>query len=249
MRALVISTFLLFALFSAAQTDTVYSFVEQMPEFPGGDSAMVSFIGKNVVYPEYERVHNIEGKVMLRFVVDVTGSVRDIEVLKPLSLGLDREAVRVVKLLPKFTPGFQQGKAIKVYYNIPVRFKLAASEPKDSLLAKMGPDSLGIYTFVKKPPEFPGGDVALMKYLQQNIHYPRKARFKNIQGKVLVRCVINEDGSVSNAEIRKSVDPGLDAEALRVIKMLPNFFPCRMDGKPVKVYFNVPIVFRLTDNN
>ena len=106
-----------------------------------------------------------------------------------------------------------------------------------------------VFNFVEQSPEFPGGEQALIQFLQQNITYPDMERDSDIQGKVLVRFVVLEDGSVSNVVVVKSVSPGLDNEAVRVVKLLPKFKPGYQQGKPVKVYYNLPIVFKLRDND
>ena len=102
-----------------------------------------------------------------------------------------------------------------------------------------------IFTFVEQNPQFPGGDGELMKFLQKNIQYPQMERDNDIQGKVLLRFVVMEDGSVSDVQVIRAVSPGLDKEAVRVVKMLPKFAPGKQQGKPVRVYFNLPVVFRL----
>jgi protein TonB len=105
-----------------------------------------------------------------------------------------------------------------------------------------------IFTFVEESPQFPGGDKELMRFLQQNIHYPEKERANDVEGKVVVRFVVNEDGSVTGVSVIKAVSTGLDNEAVRVVKKLPNFTPGKQQGKKVKVYFNLPIVFKLQDD-
>jgi len=102
-----------------------------------------------------------------------------------------------------------------------------------------------IFTFVEQNPQFPGGDGELMKFLQKNIQYPQMERDNDIQGKVLLRFVVMEDGSVADVQVVRAVSPGLDKEAVRVVKMLPKFTPGKQQGKPVRVYFNLPVVFRL----
>lgn len=110
-------------------------------------------------------------------------------------------------------------------------------------------DPAKVYTFVEQNPEFPGGDAELIHFLSQNITYPQMERDNDIQGKVLLRFVVMEDGSVDSVMVVRSVSPGLDKEAVRVVKLLPKFKPGKQQGKPVKVYFNLPIVFRLTDDD
>ncbi|MBQ1667807.1 MAG: energy transducer TonB, partial [Prevotella sp.] len=94
-------------------------------------------------------------------------------------------------------------------------------------------------------PEFPGGSVELMKFLQNTVKYPKEAQYKGIQGKVLVQFVVKSDGTVADAKVVNSVDPLLDAEALRVVKAMPKWKPGMQSGKAVNVKYNVPISFRL----
>jgi periplasmic protein TonB len=107
------------------ETHTTFTTVEQMPEYPGGEAALFSFIQRNIQYPAMERDNDIQGKVFVGFVVMEDGSISDVNVKKGVSPGLDKEAVRVVRLLPKFKPGRQQGKNVKVFYSIPIAYKLA----------------------------------------------------------------------------------------------------------------------------
>lgn len=114
----------------------VFTFVEQMPEFPGGDAELIKFLVQNIRYPKYELDHDIQGKVLVKFVVADDGSIRDVTVARGVSPGLDAEAVRVVKMLPKFKPGTQQGKPVSVYFNLPIVFKLAGPDPKQKKKGK-----------------------------------------------------------------------------------------------------------------
>ena len=98
-------------------------------------------------------------------------------------------------------------------------------------------------------PQFPGGAVNLMSYLQQNIRYPKESMEANKQGRVIVQFVIRKDGSITDAHVVKSVDSQLDAEALRVISAMPNWTPGTQNGKPVNVKYTVPITFRLQGND
>ena len=102
-----------------------------------------------------------------------------------------------------------------------------------------------IFEVVEEQPEFPGGMEALLKYLAKNINYPESAVDNGIQGKVMVRFVVERDGSVSAVETYKSVDPALDKEAVRVVKTLPKWKPGRQQGKAVRTRYIVPVVFRL----
>lgn len=98
--------------------------VEEMPMFPGGDKELLTYIGKNTIYPEVAKANNIQGRVIIRFCVTAKGGVSQISVLKGVSTELDEEAVRVVKTLPEFLPGRQGGKPVPVWYMVPITFTL-----------------------------------------------------------------------------------------------------------------------------
>ncbi len=101
-----------------------YTYVEQMPSFPGGDTEMLKYLGKNIRYPAAAQRAGVEGLVVLSFVVSKTGDISEIQVIKNLGAGTDEEAVRVVKTMPKWTPGKQNGRTVPVRYTLPVRFTI-----------------------------------------------------------------------------------------------------------------------------
>jgi TonB family protein len=110
---------------SNVDTTKIYTVIEQMPQFPGGESAMLEFISKNKIHQPITQCYNgIQGRVTCRFVVERDGSVSNIEVIRSLDPDCDKEAVRILKLLPKFIPGKQNGKTARVYYTLPVIFKM-----------------------------------------------------------------------------------------------------------------------------
>ena len=102
-----------------------------------------------------------------------------------------------------------------------------------------------IFQVVEELPMYAGGMQELMKYLQMNICYPKEAQERGLQGRVIVQFVVNKDGSICNEQVVKSVDPQLDAEAIRVIRCMPNWIPGKQRGEPVRVRFTLPVTFRL----
>ncbi len=106
-----------------------------------------------------------------------------------------------------------------------------------------------VYDVVEVMPQFPGGNAEMMKFLKENIRYPKEAHEKNIQGRVIVRFIVNEDGQVSDAKVARSVDPLLDAEALRVVNSMPKWTPGKQDGKAVKVKYHLPLSFQLNGSS
>ena len=106
-----------------------------------------------------------------------------------------------------------------------------------------------VFHSVEQMPQFPGGDAALMKYLASHINYPPMAAENNVQGKVILQFVVGKDGRVGEVLVARSVDKDLDKEAMRVVKSLPKFSPGRQNGRPVSVWYTLPVQFKLQGTN
>ena len=102
----------------------IFQVVEEMPEFPGGMGECLKFLGKNIKYPTISQENGVQGRVIIQFVVNKDGSIVDPVVVRGVDPYLDKEALRVVKTMPKWKPGKQRGKAVRVKYTVPVTFKL-----------------------------------------------------------------------------------------------------------------------------
>ena len=107
-----------------APKNQIFQAVEQMPQFPGGEAALLKYLASHINYPPMAAEKNIQGKVTVQFVVDKTGKVGEVKVVRSVDKELDMEAIRVCKSLPKFTPGRQNGQAVSVWYTLPIYFKL-----------------------------------------------------------------------------------------------------------------------------
>jgi TonB family protein len=172
-------------------------------------------------------------------------------VLKGIGHGCDEEAVRVVKSMPKWKPGMQKGKPVRVHYQMPFFFKLSDNQPKQPVKkssvskADMKPDKNGVYQIVEEMPMFPGGEQAMLDYVSKNVVYPSEAQEKGISGRVFVGFIVEKDGSVSNVKVLRGIGGGCDEEAVRVISGLPKWKPGKQDGKPVRVSYQMPINFKL----
>ena len=115
---------------------------------------------------------------------------------------------------------------------------VAQPEPKPEVENK-------VFDVVEQMPSFPGGNAALMEYLQQNVKYPVVAQENGVQGRVVVSFVVEKDGSITDVKVVRSVDPSLDKEAARVVKSMPRWIPGKQNGSAVRVKYNVPVSFRL----
>jgi len=103
-------------------SEDIYNIVEQMPEFPGGDKALISFLARKIKYPIIAQENGIQGRVIIRFVVTRTGEVENPEILRSLDPACDKEALRVVKSFPKWKSGIQNGRKVNVYFILPIKF-------------------------------------------------------------------------------------------------------------------------------
>lgn len=241
--------------------DEVFTVVEDMPEYPGGTNALLEFISKNVRYPEEARKNNIEGRVILSFIVNKEGRVVDPQVVRGVSPELDQEALRVIGQMGKWTPGKQRGVPVNVKYTLPISFRnqksLPASQPKTSTentQTAPAPVSASttsadkenlIFTVVEDMPKFPGGENEMMRFIAKNIKYPVIAQENGIQGRVIVQYVVTKTGKIQDVAVVRGVDPSLDAEAVRVIKSMPDWIPGKQRGVPVNVKYTSLVTFRL----
>lgn len=110
--------------YEPAIDNKIFTAVEEMPQFPGGEAALLSWIADNLVYPAEAAGNNIQGRVVVQFVVNRDGTIGDVKVARGKDPNLDREAIRVVKKLPRFKPGRMNGQPVNVWYTLPILFKL-----------------------------------------------------------------------------------------------------------------------------
>ena len=225
--------FLVFALFVQAQK--VYEIVEEMPQFPGGMRACMEFLANNVKYPAAAQEMGIQGKVVTSFVVNTDGTIVDVKIVRSVSPELDQETLRVISLMPKWKPGTQKGKPVRVKYTLPLNFRLSDDDLKNA--------RSNAQTYHN--PEYPGGMQAVMAFLASNVKYPEKAKNSGKQGNVIVAFVVEEDGSVSNVETLGSIDSQLDQEAKRVIASMPKWTPAMLNGKAVRSKMSLPVIFQI----
>ena len=221
---------------SREMNEQVFTVVEKMPSFPGGDAELLKYIATNIKYPKESQDNGEQGRVICSFIVGRDGSVNNPEVLRGVTPLLNEEAVRVINTMPRWNPGMQRGKAVAVKYTVPITFRLKSpvEETKEETL-----------TVVDVMPQYPGGDHELLKFIAQSIKYPTDAQEAGVQGRVICSFVVDKKGNIVEPKIIRGIDPSLDAEALRVIGMMPRWTPGRQDGKAVRVLYTVPITFRL----
>lgn len=208
----------------------VYDLVDQMPTFPGGQSALFQWLSHNIRYPVVAEEQGIQGRVITQFVVMPDGIIDSIKVLEPVDPSLDNEAIRVIRAMPKWNPGMKNGKPVMTHYIMPVSFRLSNGKQKPNA----------------SRPSFPDGKDALSKFIADSIKYPAAAKKKGIQGRVYMGFYVEADGALTEINVLTPLDPDLDAEAMRIVKSMPKWIPAKdKEGKAVKAHYTLPVTFRL----
>jgi TonB family protein len=223
----------------------IFKVVENMPEFPGGQNELLKFLAKNIVYPAAAKKDNIEGMVVVQFIVGKDGSILSPHIVLGVGGGINEEAMRVISMMPNWKPGLQRGQNVNVQFNLPIRFKLEGQ----TVASKQNAAPKDVFMVVENMPEFPGGSDALLDFLAKNIHYPSVAKANGVEGMVAVQYIVETDGSISDAQVVKGIGAGCDDEALRVINSMPKWQPGLQKGQKVRVKYILPIRFKLDGRN
>jgi protein TonB len=163
---------------------------------------------------------------------ELTNSIKN---LQPVVVDDTSQSTPFIPITEVITEGTTNGEVTQIE-PIPGNTEIFVPMKKDPFIV------------VEEMPEYPGGQNALLRYVGENINYPSDARNNNIEGKVVLKFVVNTDGSVDRIEILRSIDPSLDEEAIRVVKTLPRFRPGKQGGVPVPVWFALPVVFKIVTN-
>ncbi len=216
--------------------EPVFIVAEKMPEYPGGMDSLIKDISEKVIYPQVCIDSNIQGMVHLRFVVNQDGSISDVIAGNGKHDSLKSAAIRAVNGIRKFSPAVENGKPVRVYYNVPVAFKIKTEEVSNVQNSKRPGN---------ETPGFPGGNAALIEFIQKHIRYPSEEKTKSIQGKVITYFTVMEDGSVEDIRVLRGLTPACNDEALRVVSKLPKFKPAQKNYEAARSSFTLPVLFTL----
>ena len=242
-------------------SNVVYEVVEIQPNPPGGMAGWNKYLSENLRYPTNAQRKGIEGTVIVAFVVNTDGTTTDIELLRSVGGGCDEEVIRIVKGSPKWTPGMQRGTPVRTRMRLPLRFMLGGTDTsRDSTEVSLNAVPLPpatdsqdssqegavlFFDVMDTPPSPVGGFEAWSRHLSENLTYPTSARMKGIQGTVLVSFIVNTDGTIEGIELVQGIGGGCDEEAIRTIKISPNWTPGMIKGKAIRTRMKIPISFKL----
>lgn len=238
-----------------------------LPAMEPGWEEFYKYARKSVRYPAEAQKAKVQGNTMIKFKV-VDGAVEDVAVAVKLGAGCDAEAMKTIVSYPgykdikdgsytlKFTFLLTETNTPKKNENIAavkgytalsdiviMGYPGAPKETEDSLN-----DDAKVYSFVSidKLPSFKGGMSEFYAYLQKSVRYPKEAQNNNVQGKVFLSFVVEKDGTLNNVKVERSLGSGTDEEAVRLLEESPKWIPGTVDGKPVRVKYNIPISFSLS---
>lgn len=244
---------------SFTQMDEPFLVAETMPSFQGGDlNTFRAWVQENVRYPAEAVKNNIQGRVVLTFVVGKEGNIAQIQTIQTPDKSLSEEAQRVIASSPKWKPGEQRGEKVNVKYTLPVDFRMGATtqaEVQGSAIREIGDKDDQPFLIAETMPMFPMqegdnpgyGDLNTFRaWVQKNVKYPAKAFENAEQGRVVLSFVIEKDGSVSNIEILQTPGSLFSEEARRVIASSPKWKPGAQRGQTVRVKYTLPVDFKIT---
>lgn len=253
----------------------VYKVVDEMPRFPGCEGSglesaklyecslqkLLEHVYSDLKYPEAAQKAKVEGRTIAQFIVRSDGKVSHAKIVRSIGHGTDEAVLSVINAMPVWRPGYHEGRAVNVEFNLPVSFKLAPepqSKSKDEPVSEPDPDA--VYQVVDRMPRWEGCDDAvlqqgkaydectlesLVSFIQEHLVYPKEAKNAAVEGRALVKFTIRTDGSVADAEIVKSLGYGTDESILNMLDQMPSWQPGIHNGKAVHVSMTLPVTFAL----
>ena len=228
---------------------------ERPPMFMGGPDAMNAFISGTMRFPDDAFERRAQGLVVYTFVVETDGTISNIRPVRLADPALDAEALRIIQAMPLWQPAEHRGRSVRAEVTVPMFFTINPYATRNVPVQQQQTnyartdlsimENYAVFTIVDRMPQFATGGNALATFIARHICYPREALAAGIEGRVLCSFIVAPDGSVSNIEIVDGI-PELNAEAIRVLSLMPNWRPGSRNGVPVHVrvlqavYFVIP---------
>ncbi len=246
---------------SNAQEDPIYTVADEMPRFPAceqlegtlqeksdcANTELMRFVAANVVYPDSARLLGLEGKVVVRFVVEKNGSVSKAEVLRDIGGGCGDEVLRVINAMNEvpipWVPGIKAGEPVRTYFNMAVPFKLQEPEPEPDFILFDG-DSLWVK--YDTPLAYEGGEEALTAFVKENTPYSESGEADCIIGEIEVNLMVRADASIKVLEVSdfSNLGVGFQFDAISTAKKtMGKWTPAVFQGRPVNANYLVRVPF------
>ena len=236
------------------------------PPPPPPPTGMLEFIYKNIQYPSEAKDQNIEGKVLLQYKINGDGSLNNISITKDIGGGCGEEALRVMKLMNhqgqhRYEQRYAKNSNPDATHTLPILFKLGNNHQAPSIN-----EYEEVFKVVEDKPRFPGCEELvgsdlekekcaqheMLKFLYEHIKYPELAKKNGTEGTTVIQFIVEKDGSLSGIKIVRDVKDGCGQESARVVQLMNNmdqkWIPGKQRGKAVRVQYNLPVKFKLDDN-
>ncbi len=211
---------------------------DDYPTFQGENySKFANWLAKRVKYPADATASGIKGHVTVNFVIQPDGTLTSPTALGGADKSLAEAVLNALKEAPKWEPAKNPESTEPFRTQVRLTFELPDKVKED--------EASEVFVVVEEMPMYPGGGQALMQFISDNIRYPEKAKADSMQGRVILRFVVTKQGNVEDVQVLKGVHPLLDAEAVRVIYLLKGWSPGYQGGKPVNVWYSMPVTFSL----
>ncbi len=247
----------------------IFQVVENMPEFPGGLQECMKWLQMNLKYPAKAAENGVQGRVIVQFVVNTDGSIIDPIILRSVDPYLDKEAIRVVKAMPKWKPGTQRGKPVRVKYNtMPLQFRLQGGKANKSntqrtetpqrrnaaYSSRGGKGSIksafeALGTPDKKVevmPEFIGGEEAMLQFLTKQADYAEIEESSKAFGQqYIIKFIVGADGKLRDHAILRGIPTEVAEKALNIVKAMPDWKPGTVNGTPKDMLYAVALPFKV----
>ena len=222
---------------------TVYEVADQMPSFPGGEAEMYKFIGVNFKYPQDARELEMQGKLLIEFIVRKTGKIEEVKIISGhIGGGCEEEYIRVIKAMPDWIPGISKGKPVDIRFRMP--FALNVNNGNDFQYREK---SIKTADKIDVEPQYFGGQEKLNKYLAKKIKLPKK----NSKGEFSifkVLFIIDEKGAISNIKVSSNTAKFCEDVVYSTINNMPKWIPAKLNGKNVATWYSLTITLNdLTD--
>ncbi|MDE6397666.1 MAG: energy transducer TonB [Muribaculaceae bacterium] len=208
--------------------------------FPGGDKALFKFLSENIIYPQEAAEVGAKGRVVVKIRVENDGTISDIKVARSVHPALDKEAIRVVSIMPKWNRGHADSPAVT--YLLPINFDLDETVIDEESIndEPISCDSVDV------EPTFPGGKKAMYEFIAENFNFPPSTIDYPKHIKINASFIVEKDGSITNIVTDKvSVHPELCHELIRVINLMPKWEPGKNKGEVVRTCYIFPLSMQI----
>ena len=210
---------------------------DEYPTFQGENfTTFNDWVIRQLKYPAEATSKGIHGRITVYFSVEADGSVSDVKLQGQSDPLIADAVIKAVQSSPEWEPALKEYARVPFTHMVSLKFDLPDKISQDD-----------VYVMAEKMPMYPGGDIELLKFIAANTKYPEGAKAAKAEGRVIVRFIVNTGGDAEETSILRGVHPLLDEEAVRVVSSLTGFEPGMQGGKPVNVWYMVPVTYRLPD--